>query len=73
MEFRDGVEVVVIPTYDINTDTDGEIILQVVEDRDRKPQPGDILTDPNTGAQFKIIDPASLMPVRKGPKAEWSE
>lgn len=70
MEFRDGAECIVIPTYDIDTDTAGEIILKVVEDRDRKPQPGDILTDPNTGATFKIVDPASLIPVRKGPIAD---
>ena len=71
MLYRGGVEVIVIPTYDIDNDTSGEIVLQVVEDRDRPPQPGDILRNPHTGAEFKIIDPASLIPVRKGPIAKF--
>ena len=73
MLYRGGVEVIIIPTYDIDNDTAGEIVLQVVEDRDRPPQPGDILRNPRTGAEFKIIDPASLIPVRKGPKAEFGD
>lgn len=73
MLYRDGAEVIVIPTYDINTDQAGEIVLQVVEDREAPPKPGDILRNPVTGAEFKIIDPMSLIPVRKGPKAEFGD
>jgi len=73
MLFRNGVEVIVIPTYDIDTDTQGEMVLRVVEDREAKPQPGDILRNPHTGAEFKIIDPASLIPVRKGPIADFGD
>lgn len=71
MLFRDGIEVIVIPTYNIDTDTQGEIVLHVVEDRETKPQPGDILRNPHTGAEFRIVDPASLIPVRKGPNADF--
>lgn len=68
---RDGKEVVIIPTYDIDTDESGEIILGIHGDPpDRKLEPGDILRDPKTGATFKIIDPTSLIPIRKGPTSE---
>lgn len=64
---RDGKPVIIIPTYDIETDTEGEIILAIHDDPpDRKPQPGDIMRDPKTGAEFQIMDPAALMPIRKG-------
>ena len=67
---RDGKEVVIIPTYDSDTDESGETILGVHDDIERKPQIGDILTDPRTGATFEIKDPMSLIPIRKGPKAQ---
>lgn len=67
---RDGAEVVVIPTYDVTTDTEGEIVLRIVEDREAGPRIGDLMTDAN-GNTFKIVNPASLIPVRKGPIAEF--
>lgn len=71
---RNGKEVILIPTYDIDTDTAGEIALAITDDPpDRKPQPGDIMRDPRTGAEFQIMDPAALIPVRKGPKAEFGD
>ena len=73
IETRDGAECVVIPTYDIDTDTQGETVLRIVDDVTSKPKPGDLLTNLKTGAQFKIVDPAALLPVRKGAKSEGDE
>ena len=69
---RDGVEVVIIPTYDIETDTAGEIMLAVHEDQHQgKPQPGEIRVGP-TGNEFKVVDPPGTSPtIRKGPKADF--
>lgn len=65
---RDGVEVVIIPTYDIETDTAGETMLAVRDDQpEGKPQPGEIRTGP-TGNTFQIVNPP--IPVRKGPTQE---
>lgn len=73
MALRDGVECVIIPTYNPETDATGEIVMRIVDDPpDRKPEPGDILRD-KFGNVFEIKDPSFLIPVRKGPKAEWSE
>lgn len=67
MALRDGVECVIIPTYDAETDTAGEIVLRIVNDPpENKPQPGDILRD-KFGNVFEIKDPSFLIPVRKGP------
>ena len=68
---RGGKQVVIIPTYDIETDTAGETILAIHDDPEtRKPEPGDILTDIH-GNTFQIMNPAHFVPVRKGPKAEF--
>jgi hypothetical protein len=72
MGFRDGVEVIAIPTYDPDTDVAGERLLQIIEDRDGPLRPGDILAD-RFGNTFKIVDPASLIPVRKGPGADFGD
>jgi hypothetical protein len=67
---RDGAEVVIIPTYDVDTDTEGETVLRVVDDHQPpKPRIGELMYDQH-GNPFKIVNPASLIPVRKGPVAE---
>ena len=74
VEEREGHECVVIPTYDITTDTAGESVLRLTEDRDiaRKPQVGDIMQD-KFGNTFKIVAPPDQIIVREGPKASWDE
>lgn len=70
---RDGKEVVIVPTWDFNTDVSGEIVYLL--DRSDKPaakfKPGDEITNPKTGATFKIVDPfKAFLKLRKGPKAD---
>lgn len=71
IETRDGVECAVIPTYDASTDTDGETVMRLVQD-DRSFKIGDIITDTN-GNTFQIMNPAALIPVRKGPITELGD
>jgi len=74
IETRNGEEIVVIPTYDFDTDTSGERVLKLI--RDRKPeepkfQAGDVLRHTKTGVPFNIVDPiARMLKLRKGPKAD---
>lgn len=76
IEVRDGVEVVVIPTWDFNTDESGEHLYELVRDggeRAPKFQPGDTLRHTETGTPFDVVDPvAKLMSqsLRKGPNVK---
>lgn len=71
-EFRNGEEVVVIPTYDFNTDESGEKVLKLVRDTEKpKFRPGDELRHSKTGVPFNIVDPfMRMLKLRKGPKAD---
>ena len=69
IEMRDGVEVVVIPRWDFNTDEVTETVYEL--DRGEPEQPkfrvGDVMRGP-TGDEFTIVDPlAAMMSLRKGP------
>ena len=68
IEIRDGVEVVVIPRWDFNTDEVTETVYEL--DRGEPEQPkfrvGEVLRGP-TGDEFTIVDPlAAMMSLRKG-------
>lgn len=65
IESRDGLEVVVIPTYDINTDTAGETVLRLIHDREinKKPEPGDVMRDAH-GNLFMIVSPPVVVRTR---------
>lgn len=73
VEHRDGSDVVVIPTYDVATDTSGEQVLKLVANRDgtTKFQPGDVLHHTKTGKPFNIVDPLkAFLKLRRGPKSD---
>lgn len=74
IEVRDGVEVVVIPTYDFDNDVSGEKVLQLVRDvkgERGRIQIGDVLRHTKTGSPFNIVDPLkAFLKLRKGPKAD---
>lgn len=74
IEIRNGEEIVVIPTYDFDTDVSGEKLLKLVrsepEERGRI-QIGDVLRHTKTGSPFNIVDPLkAFLKLRKGPKAD---
>jgi hypothetical protein len=73
VEFRDGIECVVIPTYDFDTDQSGEKVMQLVRDVPKETgriQIGDVLRHTKTGSPFNIVDPLrAFLKLRKGPKA----
>lgn len=72
IESRDGEEVVVIPTYDIESDSVGESLFKLIRDvePEAKFKPGDTLTHTKTGTLFDIVDPfRAFLKLRKGPKA----
>ena len=72
IERRDGKEVVVVPTWDFNTDTSGEIVylLNRGGKTEAKFKPGDELTHTKTGTKFNIVDPfKAFLKLRKGPNA----
>jgi hypothetical protein len=69
IEYRDGYEVVVIPTYDPTTDAVGEIVLRLVADApEGKPQVGETRRDSH-GNTYTIVPPP-LPKVRTGPKTD---
>lgn len=74
IEIRDGEEIVVIPTYDFDTDTTGEKLLKLVRDEPKERgriQVGDVLRHTKTGVPFNIVDPIkAFLKFRKGPKAD---
>jgi len=74
IERRDGVEVVVIPTWNFDTDEAGEIVYRLDRTRGQegpKFKAGDVLRHTETGAEFEIVDPlAKMLKLRKGPKAD---
>lgn len=74
VEVRDGIEVVVIPTYDFDTDASGEKVLQLIRDIPQERgriQIGDVLRHTKTGSPFNIVDPLkAFLKLRKGPKAD---
>lgn len=74
LEIRDGEEIVVIPTYDFDTDTPGEKLLKLVRDDPKERgriQIGDVLRHTKTGVPFNIVDPIkAFLKLRKGPKAD---
>lgn len=72
IETRDGVEYVVIPTYDFDHDVSGEQLLRL-ERGERAPsfKPGDTLRHTKTGSPFNIVDPfKAFLKLRKGRKTE---
>jgi hypothetical protein len=73
VEFRDGIECVVIPTYDWEHDTAGEKVLQLVRDVPKttgRIQIGDVLRHTKTGSLMNVVDPLrAFLKLRKGPKA----
>lgn len=75
VEVRDGAEVVVIPTWDFNTDAQGEYVYLLDRgSEEAKFKPGDELTHTETGAKFNVVDPlAAMMSLRKGPNVKDSE
>lgn len=74
IEIRDGEEVVVIPTYDIDNDVSGEKVLKLIRDEPKERgriQIGDVLRHTKTGSPFNIVDPLkAFLKLRKGPKAD---
>lgn len=72
IEVRNGEEIVVIPTYDFDTDTSGEKLLKLVREKDEpRFKVGDVLRHTKTGSPFNIVDPLkAFLKLRKGPKAD---
>ena len=73
IETRDGKEVVVVPTWDFNTDTHGEIVYLLDRGGETAPKfkPGDELTHTKTGSKFNVVDPfKAFLKLRKGPNAD---
>ena len=70
VEMRGDTEVLVIPTYDIDTDRTDEIVMAVIDDPKTGPQPykpGDVHFT-RDGKPFKIVGVSGAKPkVRKGP------
>ena len=76
IEHGDGKEVVVVPTWDFDSDTPGEIVYLLDRGSKTEPkfQPGDQLTHTETGSKFNIVDPfKAFLKMRKGPKAGDAE
>ena len=75
IEMRDGVECMVIPTYDFARDIAGEHVAQIVDDPPTtKPQVGETRQDVKTGAKFDIVSHPDATPdhlkIRKGRKSK---
>lgn len=74
IERRGDIEVVVIPTWNFDTDEAGEIVYRLDRRRtedEPKFKAGDVLRHTETGAEFEIVDPlARMLKLRKGPKAD---
>ncbi|CAA2139579.1 hypothetical protein [Hyphomicrobium sp. ghe19] len=72
IQIRNGVEVAVIPTYDANNDTIGEVVMKL--DREGvtpKLKPGDVIQHTKNGSFMDIVDPfTKFLKIRKGPKAD---
>jgi hypothetical protein len=69
VEYRDGDETAVIPTYNPTTDVAGEIVLRLVDDApEGKPQVGETRRDSH-GNTYTIMPPP-LPNVRTGPKTD---
>ena len=77
LEIRDGEEIAVIPTYDANTDTEGQITIRVVDALPvpkGKVQVGDVRIDSKSGQAFKVVGKGKPPKgVRRGPKANFDE
>lgn len=74
IETRDGIEVVVIPTYDFDQDISGENVLRLIRpEGEPKFKPGDELRHTKTGSPFNIVDPlVRMLKLRRGRKADES-
>lgn len=74
IETRDGIECVIVPTYDFDNDVSGEKVLHLVRDvkgERGRIQIGDVLKHTKTGSPFNIVDPLkAFLKLRKGPKAD---
>ena len=73
IEQRDGKEVVVVPTWDFENDTSGELVYLLDRSGASVPKfkPGDEIHNPKTGAKFNIVDPfKAFFKLRKGPNAD---
>jgi hypothetical protein len=70
---RDGQEVVIVPTWNFETDETGEIVYLLDRSEKTAPKfkPGDELTHTKTGTKFNVVDPfRAFLKLRKGPKAD---